>query len=227
MSESLLLRRCSKIITQNMDRDVLSQKDILVDDGEISKIGQIDSEEAEKEIDCNGRIVLPGLVNTHTHLGGVQYRGYCDDEELFEWIRHTASVTSELSDEERLSARMISIAKMLKSGTTLFNDMTDLRTAKAAQKGGIKAMMGQNLFNDMLGVFEADHRELLDANREFIKEYRDHDLIYPAVPVHAIYTCTRECLIDAKNQAEELAFLSIYTSQRQRKKIKIAWKRGV
>lgn len=154
-----------------MDRDVLSQKDILVDDGEISKIGQMDSEEAEKEIDCDGRIVLPGLVNTHTHLGGVQYRGYCDDEELFERIRHTASVTSELSDEERLSARMISIAKMLKSGTTLFNDMTDLRTAKAAQKGGIKAMMGQNLFNDMLGVFEADHRELLDANREFIKEY--------------------------------------------------------
>lgn len=203
MSNSLLLKNCSKIITQNPDREILKETDILIEDKEISRIDKIEDEEVETEIDCKNKIVLPGLINTHTHLGGVQYRGYCDDKELFEWIRQTSTVISELDDEEKLSARMISIAKMLESGTTFFNDATSLKTTEAAEKAGIKAMMGQNIFNDMLGVFEADHKDLLEANEEFIKNYQDHDLIYPAVPVHTIYTCTKEALVDSRDQAQK------------------------
>ena len=81
---SLLIRDCSWIVAQDQSRNVLKNTSVYIEDGRIVEIGERVSEEAEQTIDAKNMILLPGLVNTHTHVPMVLFRGYADDLPLQE-----------------------------------------------------------------------------------------------------------------------------------------------
>ncbi|MEM3727199.1 MAG: metal-dependent hydrolase, partial [Candidatus Bathyarchaeia archaeon] len=80
---SLLLKNCRWIVTQNSNREILENQSIYIEDGKIIDIGKINIK-ADEEVDCSKMVVMPGLINTHTHLSMTLFRGYGDDSPLKE-----------------------------------------------------------------------------------------------------------------------------------------------
>ena len=83
----MLLKNCSYIITQNKRREILENSDILIKKDKIISIRKKIRAGKEKIIDCKGKIVMPGLINMHTHLPMTLFRGYADDLSLEKWLR--------------------------------------------------------------------------------------------------------------------------------------------
>ena len=94
----MLLKDCRYVVTQDAKRTILEKVDILLEGDRIAKVGK--GLQGSPVIDCSDRIVLPGLVNAHTHLGMGLLRGASDDKELHEWLAEVVAKERELSDEE-------------------------------------------------------------------------------------------------------------------------------
>ena len=79
-----VLKNCKYIVTQNSKRQILSNSDILISGNKIQQIGN--NLKGDKEIDCSQNIVMPGLINLHTHIGMQLLRGIADDMHLKDWL---------------------------------------------------------------------------------------------------------------------------------------------
>ena len=83
----LLLKDCDWIITQDPERRALRNSSVSIDDhGAIQEVGTKQSFRKDEIIDCRGKALIPGLINTHTHLSMTIFRGYADDLELQQWL---------------------------------------------------------------------------------------------------------------------------------------------
>jgi len=83
----MLLKNCAYLVTQDDKRRVLRGYSVKIDGDTIVKIGRVmRASRGEEVIDCSDKVVLPGLINTHTHLGMHSLRGICDDAELCDWL---------------------------------------------------------------------------------------------------------------------------------------------
>src|SRR2546428_7025772 len=83
----LFLKGCDWIITQNADREVLRNSSVSIDEsGTIRDMGITQGSGKDEVIDCRGKVLIPGLINAHTHLSMTLFRGYADDLELQEWL---------------------------------------------------------------------------------------------------------------------------------------------
>jgi len=148
-------------------------------------------------IDCNGKVLMPGLVNAHTHVPMTLLRGLADDLRLDVWfLGYMMPVEREFvsPDFVRLGTR-IACLEMLRSGITCFADMYyyEENVAQATAEIGLRAVCGQTVLK-----FQAPDaqffEESLAAAREFIQRWKGHPLITPSVAPHAPYTCTEEIL---------------------------------
>ena len=159
---------------------------------------------AAEVVDCGGRVLMPGLINAHTHVPMTLLRGLADDLRLDVWLLgYMMPVERAFVDRDfvRLGTRL-ACAELIRSGVTTFNDMYyyEEEVARATVDSGLRAVCGQtilkfpspdsNSFEDGLARAEA-----------FIIEWKDHPLIVPAVAPHAPYTCTKEILAACANLA--------------------------
>ncbi|HNS39517.1 MAG TPA: amidohydrolase family protein, partial [Promineifilum sp.] len=153
--------------------------------------------QAREEIDCAGNVIMPGLVNAHTHIPMTLMRGLNDDLRLDVWLGYLMPVEREFVTPEfvKLGAR-VACAEMIRSGVTTFADMFYYEEAIAEQVAeiGMRALLGQTIL-----VFPApDAATFEDALllcRRFIERWNGHPLIQPAVAPHAWYTATPELLL--------------------------------
>ncbi|MBW8011291.1 MAG: amidohydrolase family protein [Chloroflexi bacterium] len=152
---------------------------------------------AAETIDCAGKVLMPGLVNAHTHVPMTMLRGLADDLRLDVWLLGYIMPTErEFVDPEfvRLGTS-IGCAEFIRTGITSFADMYYFEedVAIATSEAGLRGVLGQTV----LKFPTPDARsfeESLAAAREFILGWKDHHLIVPAVSPHAPYTCTPEIL---------------------------------
>ncbi len=152
---------------------------------------------AKTDLDCAGKIVMPGLINAHTHVPMTLMRGLADDLRLDVWLQgYIWPVEREFvsPDFVQLGASL-ACAEMIRSGVTCFADMYFFEedVAKAVAGAGMRAVCSQTVLKfpspDAL-AFE----DLLSSAREFIQRWKGHELIVPSVAPHAPYTCTPEIL---------------------------------
>lgn len=152
---------------------------------------------AKEVIDCGGKVLMPGLVNAHTHAAMTLLRGLADDLRLDVWLlgymmpveRHFVS-----PDFVRLGTKL-ACAEMIRSGVTCFADMYYFESdvAQATSEAGLRAVCGETVLK--FPAPDADSYEVsLAYAREFIQHWKGHPLIVPAVAPHAPYTCTEEIL---------------------------------
>jgi 5-methylthioadenosine/S-adenosylhomocysteine deaminase len=142
-------------------------------------------------IDASGQIVLPGLINTHTHAPMVLYRGLADDLPLAEWLTNyifPAEATTVSPEFVRAGTRLAAL-EMIGSGTTTFVDMYyfEEEIARETKRAGLRGVLGQTVIQFRV----ADARTPSDAIARadaFITNFRNDPLITPAVAPHAIYT---------------------------------------
>ncbi|HSL20152.1 MAG TPA: amidohydrolase [Vicinamibacterales bacterium] len=175
--------------------------------GEILGVGRIESEyDPAETVDCRGRVVLPGLVNAHTHAPMTLLRGLADDLRLDVWLMgYMMPVEREFVRPDFVAlGTKLACAEMIRSGTTCFADMYyfEESVAEAAAAAGLRALCAQTVVK-FPSPDAASFEDALARAREFIGRWRGHELIVPAVGPHAPYTCTTEILRSCAELAAE------------------------
>ena len=138
-----------------------------------------------------GQIVLPGLVNTHTHAPMVLYRGLADDLALMDWLQKyifPAEAKTVSPEFVRVGTRLAAL-EMIESGTTTFADMYyfEEEIAEATREAGLRGVLGQTIIQFPVADAKTPAEGLARAEA-FIKAFKDDPLIMPAVAPHAMYT---------------------------------------
>jgi len=175
-------------------------RDILIHDGRIAKIGRdLRDEEAEPEIiDGHGMLATPGLINCHTHLAMTLFRGYADDMALMPWLQEKIwPLEARLTKEDIIWGVKLGCLELIRFGICCYNDMYYLtdETAVATKEMGLRAYLSGVIF-DM-------RPEMLKAVEPFIRRWKGDPLIHPVIGPHAIYTCSEETLLSARDLAEK------------------------
>ncbi|HEY5902359.1 MAG TPA: amidohydrolase, partial [Anaerolineales bacterium] len=162
--------------------------------------------EAAEVVDCEGMILMPGLVNAHTHVPMTLLRGLADDLRLDVWLMgYMMPVEREFVSPEfvRLGT-LLACAEQIRSGITTFNDMYYFEddVAQATSEAGLRAVCGQTVMKFPAPDAPA-YEDSFARAREFIMKWKGHPLIVPAVAPHAPYTTTPEILQDTALLARE------------------------
>jgi 5-methylthioadenosine/S-adenosylhomocysteine deaminase len=157
-------------------------------------------------IDCQGKVLMPGLINAHTHAAMTLLRGLADDLRLDVWLMgYMMPVERQFvsSDFVRLGTSL-ACAEMIRSGVTCFADMYyfEDHAAQATAEAGLRAVCAQTILK-FPGPDARDYEEALENTRTFLEKWHGHPLILPAVGPHAPYTCTQEILHSAAALAKE------------------------
>lgn len=206
------------IITMNANLDIIPNGSLLIENGKISRIsGETIRDDDAEMTDAKGMYVMPGFINTHTHLPMTMLRGYADDLPLHEWLTdHIFPAEARWVNAEnvRLATRLAFI-EMIKSGTTCFNDMYFFEDviAEEARKAGIRGVMGESVIDFPTASFQTVD-EGVAICEALIRKWQGDPIIHPSVCVHAPYTCSKETLIKTKQLADKYhTLLQIHVSE--------------
>lgn len=161
---------------------------------------------SQQVIDCQGKVLMPGLVNAHTHVPMTLLRGLADDLRLDVWLMgYMMPVERNFVSPEfvRLGTRL-ACAELIRTGVTSFADMYyyEDQVAKATAEVGMRALCGQTILK-FPSPDAQYYEESLEKAREFIQNWHNHPLIIPSIAPHAPYTCTQEILHASADLAVE------------------------
>jgi len=192
------------IITMDKQRRIIKEGSVLIEGKKISAVGDVKGK-ADVTIDARGKIVLPGLINCHTHLAMTLLRGVADDMELMPWLETKIWPTEKHLNAERVHAgAMLGCLEMIKSGTTCFADNYFFmdEAAKAVGKAGIRGVLSYGIIE--LGNPEKRESEL-KIGEKLVKDWQGKEggRILTMFGPHAPYTCSPECLIKVKELAKK------------------------
>jgi 5-methylthioadenosine/S-adenosylhomocysteine deaminase len=198
------------VVTMNKSYDVFPDGAIAIDGNKIVAVGHQDevtsAYEAETTIDCSGQIIMPGLVNAHTHLPMTLLRGLADDLRLDVWLMgYMMPVEREfVSPEFCYQGTLLACAEMILGGTTCMADMYyyEADVARAVSEAGLRGVLGQTVLK-FPSPDAASYEDSLSYTRQFIANWKDHPLVTPAVAPHAPYTNTAETLQACADLARE------------------------
>lgn len=182
-------------LTQFDPGAVAIQNDSILAVGPESEISK--TYQSQEVIDCEGMVVMPGLINAHTHVPMTLLRGLADDLRLDVWLMgYMMPVEREFvsPDFVRLGTQMACI-EMIRNGVTCFADMYyyEDQVARATSEAGLRAVCSQTVLKFPTPDAES-YEESLSAAREFIEQWLNHPLIVPSIAPHSPYTCTDEIL---------------------------------
>ena len=193
------------------------QEDKIVGVGSESEIRSNFS--AQEIIDCGGKVLMPGLINAHTHAPMTLLRGLADDLRLDVWLMgYMMPVEREFVSPEFVSlGTRLACAEMIRSGVTTFADMYyfEDNVARATAEVGMRGVCGESVMKFPTPDAKF-YEESLEYSREFIKKWKNHPLIVPSIAPHAPYTCTSEILRASAELAMEFDVpLQIHISETQ------------
>lgn len=192
---------------------------VLIEDDKIVSVGNENQSKADQVIEGRGKVLLPGLVNTHTHLPMTLMRGIADDLPLDVWLgEYIWPVEAHLEGEHCYAGALLACVEMIKSGTTMANDMYFFmdEVARAVDKAGIRASICHGMID--LGDEEKRRKELQETRRIIKKCHNTADgRIKVTIGPHAPHTCSKELLIGALKMANKND-LNIHTHISETKK---------
>jgi 5-methylthioadenosine/S-adenosylhomocysteine deaminase len=193
------------IVTMNNARDVIEDGGLAVKGGRIVAIGpraQIESRyTARQRINSVGKLITPGLINGHTHIPMVLFRGLADDLDLQDWLTKyifPAEAKNVTEEFVRAGARL-GLAEMIRGGTTTYCDMYYFEDAIAEEtsRAGVRAVLGETII-DFPVADNKTNAEAMAYVEKFVSHWKGNDLIVPAIAPHAPYTVSEEHLKAAR-----------------------------
>jgi 5-methylthioadenosine/S-adenosylhomocysteine deaminase len=171
---------------------------------DIGPAGKFRDRRAARTIDAKGGIIMPGLINTHTHASMTCFRGLADDLELAAWLNdHIFPAEARLTHEMVYAGAMLACAEMILSGTTCFKDMYlfEDAVARAAHDAGMRAVVGEVLY-DFPSPNYGPIEQGFAYTENLIGKWRDHPRITIAVEPHSPYLCAPDLLTRAARLSE-------------------------
>src|ERR1700677_1572870 len=192
------------VVTMDGTRRILENGAIAVQRDAIAAVdtaANIDATyESSKVIDARGALILPGLINAHTHMSMSLFRGLADDLSLDDWLhKYIFPAESRFVTRDFVTwSTRLSLLEMLRGGTTTAADMYyfEEEVAEATKAAGMRGVLGETL----IGFPSPDSKTSAAAlayTESFLKHWKGDPLITPAVAPHAIYTCPEELLKQA------------------------------
>lgn len=179
----------------------LRKADILIHGNRIAKIEPKIEEEVDEKINAKNMIVMPGLVNTHTHLAMSIFRGYKDDQKLMDWLENAIfPVEDKLEPDDIYWNSFLSCIEMIKSGTTTCNDMYFgmNKVIESIEDTGLRAVVAWCMTDDAI-------RDKVEKTREYAKKYNVPDSrIKIFTSPHAPYSCNPDTIKLCVDLAKEL-----------------------
>ena len=184
------------------DAPNIKKADVLINENIIEKIDkEILVDDTVEKINAKNMLIMPGLVNTHTHAAMSIFRGYKDDRKLMDWLENAIfPVEDKLKPDDIYWNAYLSCLEMIKSGTTTCNDMyfgMD-KTIEAIEATGMRAVVAWCITDDSI-------RDKVERTREYAEKYNNTDSrikIYASA--HAPYTCNPETMKLCVDLAKEL-----------------------
>ena len=159
------------------------------------------------QVDAAGRWILPGLINGHQHAAMALFRGVADDLALMDWLENYIfpAEAENVTPEFVYWGTKLSLAEMLLNGTTTYSDMYyfEGKVAEATAEAGMRGVLGQTIIGFKAPDY-ATPEEALEGTADFVKQWKDHPLVTPAVAPHAPYTCSPEVLKAARELSDRL-----------------------
>jgi 5-methylthioadenosine/S-adenosylhomocysteine deaminase len=197
------------VVSMDRERRVIEDGGIAVANGRIIAVGtraDIESKyRGRQRIHAANKIIIPGLINGHTHIPMVLFRGLADDLDLQDWLTKyifPAEAKNVSEDFVRVGTRL-GLAEMIEGGTTTYCDMYYFEDAIADEtaKAGVRAILGETVI-DFPVADNKNNAEAMAYVERFVKRWKGHQLITPAIAPHAPYTVSAEHLKAARAFAD-------------------------
>lgn len=202
-----LLLTNALVVTMDGQFTIHQHGSLAISGDTIVAVGESDvGLDARERLDCRGRVVMPGLINAHTHAPMSLLRGLADDLRLDVWLMgYMMPVEREFvrPDFVRLGTEL-ACAEMIRAGTTCFADMYyfEEAVAEAAAGAGVRALCGQTVLK-FPTPDATSYEDALARARAFLTTWKGHPLVVPSVAPHAPYTCTAEIFRSCAELAAE------------------------
>ncbi len=193
------------VVTVDGARNIYDPGSVAIDGTTIVAVGPATDIaarfKAADEIQATGSIVIPGLINTHTHAPMVLYRGLADDLRLQEWLEKyifPAEAKTVSREMVRAGTRLAAL-EMIQSGTTVYADMYyfEEEIARTTKAVGMRGVLGQTIIQFPVPDARTP-QEGLARTEAFLKEFANDDLIVPAVAPHSPYTLDSKTLLSSR-----------------------------
>ena len=215
--DNIILIKNALILKPNFEN---KKQSLLIKDDLIAEIAdEIDEGKAGKIIDAEGKILLPGLINTHTHLSMTLFRGLADDLSLDSWLNdHIWPMEANLNGDYCYIGALLGAVELIKSGTTTFSDMYFYMedVARAVDDAGIRAVLSYG----MIDFGDAERRENeIRENLELFKACNGmaDGRIKVFLGPHSPYTASEELLVKVRELADEYNMgIHIHVSETQK-----------
>lgn len=198
-------------MTMNQERRLIENGAVAIQKSEIIALGTA-SEIAQKftarqTISAQNKVVIPGLINTHTHIPMSLFRGISDDLDLQEWLTKyifPAEAKNVTEDFVRVGTRL-GLAEMIRGGTTTYCDMYYFEDAVADEtaKAGVRGVLGETII-DFPVPDNKTNAEAMAYAEKFINKWKKSPLIVPALAPHAPYTVSTEHLNAIRKLSDKL-----------------------
>ena len=197
-----ILLKNGTILTMNKKGSLIPKGHLAVRGDSIAVLGEGDGTgiRAKKVIDARGGLILPGLINAHTHAAMTLFRGLADDLPLMEWLtNYIFPVESRMDGDFVSTGSLLACAEMILSGTTTFCDMYlfEEEVANAADRAGMRCVVGEVLYDFPSPNYGAVE-DGLKYTESLIKKWRGNPRVSIAVEPHSLYTCSPS-LLEAAN----------------------------
>ena len=192
------------VVTQNPAHQIFAPGAVAINASEIVDVGTPEAMALKYRsvdtITVRDQIILPGLINTHTHAPMVMYRGLADDLALMDWLNKyifPAEAKTVSPEMVRIGTRLAAL-EMIESGTTTFADMYYFEDviARTTREAGLRGVLGETIIQFPVADAKTPAEGLARAER-YVREFKDDPLVTPAVAPHALYTNDRATLVAA------------------------------
>jgi len=196
-----LIIRGGTVVTMDGSRRVIDNGGVAVKDGRIVAVGtsaEMDLNYSSRQvIEATGKVIVPGLINGHTHVPMTLFRGIADDLDLQEWLTKyifPAEAKNVTEDFVRVGTRL-GLAEMIRSGTTTYCDMYYFEDAIADEtfKAGMRGVLGETVI-DFPVADNKTNAEAMAYVEKFVSRWKGNSLIVAAIAPHAPYTVSEEHL---------------------------------
>ena len=229
MSDNTILIKNALILNPNNFEE--KKQSLLIKNDLISEISdEINQSNVDKIIDAEGKILLPGFINTHTHLSMTLFRGLADDLSLDSWLNdHIWPMEANLNGDYCYIGALLGAVELIKSGTTTFSDMYFYMedVARAVDEAGIRAVLSYG----MIDFGDAEKREAeLKENLDLFKNCNGmaDGRIKVFLGPHSPYTASEELLIKTRQLADEYNMgIHIHVSETQKEIEDVSAEKGL
>ncbi|MDR0334724.1 MAG: amidohydrolase family protein [Methanomassiliicoccaceae archaeon] len=194
--------RGARIVTQDASRRII-EGDVVVKDERIISAGPVFKGSADTEIDASGDIVMPGLINTHTHVAMSVMKGMADDLRFPDFLDRVFAIDRDRTDNDIAIGTKLGCAEMIRSGTTTFVDLyySEDVIAKATEEAGIRGILCWCVLDEQ---FTTQKGNPLDNCRRFCGSHKKMRKSRPGVGLQGVYVCSEDTCKGAKRLSDEL-----------------------